>query len=148
MSPYLAHLLPPPPVRLRSPSLTLSCQVLHLLHSRLLPRHSLRHPPALADLPEAPPPQHSDDRRLHPLRALAGRADTGVGAPVGSQRQRLEQLQPGRVWPEPDGPDARDAGVDGAEEHLPELAGRVRVWVGRGDPLVVDYGYGLSGFCG
>jgi len=123
-------------------------QVLLLLHNRRRASHRLRPPPPLAHPPEEAAPLHRPHRRLHPLRALGRRPHRRERAPLGPQLRRHERLQPGRVQPEPQGADARDAGVDGAEEHLPELAGCVCVWARGGYFFVVDYGHGLSGFCG
>lgn len=126
-----------------------SYQVLPLLHNRRLPNNRLHPPPPLAHLPAPPAAQHRHDRRLRPLRAVAGRAHRHLHPAVGARRLRQLQLQPVCVWRQPDAfrADGADAGVAAAEGDLPELAGRVCFWVGRGDFFVVDYGYGLSGFC-
>ena len=101
----------------------------------------------MAHIPAAAPPVHRDDRRVHTLCALAGRADCAVDRALGPQRLRVEQLQPGRVQPVAEGPVAGDAGVAGAEEYLPELACRLLVRARRGDFFALDYGYGVPGVC-
>lgn len=124
-------------------------QVLPLLHNRLGPNRILHPAPPLADLPAAPAPLHRHDRRFHPLRAMASRPSRHLDPAVGPLGVGQLELQSVGVWggPGADGPDAADAGVAGAARDLPELAGGVCFWVGGGDFLVVDYGYGLSGVC-
>jgi hypothetical protein len=127
--------------------MTRFAQVLHLLHNHLRPSPHLHRRNHLPNLPAAPPPLRGDGRRLHTVGVLAGRADCGVHRAMGSHRQRQLAVQSGSVQPEPDRPDASDARVAAAEEHMSELAGCVCAGAGGRDLLVVVDGYGLSGFC-
>ena len=116
-----------------------------LRHSRRLPHRAPNNRHAPPHLPTPPPPGRRHDRLLHPPRPLHHRPNRNRDPGLRPARRHQRPLPNVRLQQRVPRPEHEHARLARAEQHLPELAGRLRLLDHRRRVFDLDDCFGVYG---